>query len=123
MVFCCQSTLPEIPTKGSTPSTVTVRKSKFGSESTFHQNDTVAGPVTVVSRLLLWLSAMGPLCAALTPSSLICVSAVHLASPLVDHGRSGASSAAPRPFGGGGGGGGAFTLNTAWLVVTVPAEL
>src|SRR5436305_1443683 len=117
MVLCCQPTSPEIPAKGCTPSTVTLRKSKFGSESTFHQNDTAAGPVTVVSRLLLWLSPMGPLWAALTPSWLIRVSAVHVASPLVDHGKLGASSAAPTPFGGGGGGGGGFTLNTAWLVV------
>src|SRR3954451_16869908 len=113
MVCCRQSTLPEMPVRGCTPSTVTLRKSKFGSESTFHQNDTVAGPGTVVSRLLLWLSPLGTLWAALTPSWLIRVSAVHVASPLVDQGKLGASSAAPTPFGGGGGGGG-FTLNTAW---------
>src|SRR5207248_2392893 len=108
MVCCCQSTLPEMPAKGCTPSTVTLRKSKFGSESTFHQNDTVAGPVTVISRLLLWLSPIAPLWAALTPSWLTWVSAVHGRSPVVDHCKSGLSSAAPRPFGGGGGGGGGF---------------
>src|SRR4051812_12318931 len=120
MDLCCQSTSPEILGAASTPSMSTLRKSKLASESTFHQNDTVAGPVTVVSRRLLWPSAIAPLLAASAPSWLTWVCGVQPASPPVDHCRSGSSRAAVSVFGGGGGGG--VTVSTAASLVTVPAE-
>src|ERR1700759_5296540 len=70
-----------MPAKGSTPSTVTLRKSKFVSESDFHQNRSLVGPVTVVMRFELWLSVIAPLLAASTPSWETAVCGVHVLSP------------------------------------------
>src|SRR6478609_8478788 len=73
MVFCSQSWLPEIPSKGVTPSTVTRRKSKSCSESDFHQKCSLVTPVTVVENEVLWLLPMAPLWAASEPSCVVAV--------------------------------------------------
>src|ERR1035441_658889 len=65
--ICCQFTSPEMAT-ALLLSKLKLRKSKYSSDETFHQNVRVPGPVTAVCRTVCWLSEICPLWAAAMPS-------------------------------------------------------
>ena len=88
----------------------------FVSLDTFHQKLTEPGPLTVVSKAVVWLCVIAPLRAASTPSMVMLVWPSHAGEPVVSHVRFVASSAS-------GSGPAGVTPSVAVLLTRLPPAL
>src|SRR4051794_8196504 len=115
MVDCVQSTSPEIRARG-TPPTRKLSASESARQETFHQKDTVAGPVTTIDKRDTWPVLTRPLCPAATPSWETLVNPCQTALPSVVQINPGALRATGK-------GTVALTVSNALELVMEPVEL